>query len=162
MAPIFKSSGEFNVETSLVRGILISINDSYFHWRLLLRYTWSTMPVQLVRCFTDTHTVMKTRPPSINQTGAHSLRRETCHFPCLNKSVPAPGVIYPPRRHTAFLFAVMVQEVTWQSWATTKTLCWSNIPNTRDSVSSGYLNTEKRVENTTRSGVFLTNFEVFG
>ena len=31
----------------------------------------------------------------------------------------------------------------------------SNISNTRDSVSSGYPNTEKRVENTTRSGVFL-------
>ena len=30
------------------------------------------------------------------------------------------------------------------------------------SVSSGYPNTEKRVENTTRSGVFLTKFEVFG
>ena len=38
----------------------------------------------------------------------------------------------------------------------------SNILNTRDSVSSGYPNTEKRVENTTRSGVFLTKFEVFG
>ena len=31
-----------------------------------------------------------------------------------------------------------------------------NISNARDSVSSGYPNTEKRVENTTRSGVFLT------
>ena len=38
----------------------------------------------------------------------------------------------------------------------------SNISNTRDSVSSGCPNTEKRVENTTRSGVFLTKFEVFG
>ena len=38
----------------------------------------------------------------------------------------------------------------------------SNISNTRDSVSSGYPNTEKRVENTTRSGVFLTKYEVFG
>ena len=37
-----------------------------------------------------------------------------------------------------------------------------NISNTSDSVSSGYPNTEKRVENTTRSGVFLTKFEVFG
>ena len=37
-----------------------------------------------------------------------------------------------------------------------------NISNTRDSVSSGYPNTEKRVEKTTRSGVFLTKFEVFG
>ena len=35
--------------------------------------------------------------------------------------------------------------------------------NTRDSVSSGYPDTKKRVvENTTRSGVFLTKFEVFG
>ena len=39
---------------------------------------------------------------------------------------------------------------------------FGNISNTRDSVSSGYPNTEKRVENTTRSGVFLTKFEVFG
>ena len=30
----------------------------------------------------------------------------------------------------------------------------------RDSVSSGYPNTKKGVENTTRSGVFLTKFEV--
>ena len=37
-----------------------------------------------------------------------------------------------------------------------------NISNMRNSVSSGYPNTEKRVENTTRSGVFLTKFEVFG
>ena len=37
-----------------------------------------------------------------------------------------------------------------------------SISNTRDSVSSGYPNTEKRVENTTRSGAFLTKFEVFG
>ena len=38
----------------------------------------------------------------------------------------------------------------------------SNISNTRDCVSSGYPNTEKRVENMTHSGVFLTKFEVFG
>ena len=38
----------------------------------------------------------------------------------------------------------------------------SNISNTSDSVSSGYPNTEKRVENTACSGVFLTKFEVFG
>ena len=38
----------------------------------------------------------------------------------------------------------------------------SKILNTRNSVSSGYPNTEKRVENTTRSEVFLTKFEVFG
>ena len=38
---------------------------------------------------------------------------------------------------------------------------WINISNTKDSVSSGYLNTEKIVENTTCSGVFLTRFEMF-
>ena len=37
-----------------------------------------------------------------------------------------------------------------------------NISNTRVSVSSGYSKTEKRVEITTRSGVFLTKFELFG
>ena len=38
----------------------------------------------------------------------------------------------------------------------------SNISNTRKSVSSGYPNTEKWVEKTRRSRVFLTDFEVFG
>ena len=37
-----------------------------------------------------------------------------------------------------------------------------NVSNKRDSVSSGYPNTEKRVENTTCSRVFLMKFEVFG
>jgi len=32
----------------------------------------------------------------------------------------------------------------------------------RPCLSTQFLNTEKRVENTARSGVFLTNFEVFG
>ena len=41
-------------------------------------------------------------------------------------------------------------------------LCFScNISNMRCSVSSPDETREKRVENTTRSGVFLTNFEVF-
>ena len=39
--------------------------------------------------------------------------------------------------------------------------CTCNISNTRDSVSSGYPNTKKIVENMTRSRVFLTKFEVF-
>ena len=38
----------------------------------------------------------------------------------------------------------------------------SSISNTRDSVSSGYPNSEKRVENTTRSGVFFTEFDNSG
>ena len=38
----------------------------------------------------------------------------------------------------------------------------SNISNTRDSVSSGYPNTKKRVENTMCDRVFLTRLEVFG
>ena len=33
---------------------------------------------------------------------------------------------------------------------------------TRESVSSGYPNTDRRVENTTRRGVILAKFEVFG
>jgi len=38
----------------------------------------------------------------------------------------------------------------------------SNISNMRDSVSLGYPNTEKGIENRTCSGVFLMKFEVFG
>ena len=41
-------------------------------------------------------------------------------------------------------------------------LCTFNISDTRNSVSSGYPNSEKRIENTTRGGVFLTKLEVFG
>ena len=37
----------------------------------------------------------------------------------------------------------------------------SDMSNKRSSVLSRYPNTEKRVENTRRSGVFLTKFEVF-
>ena len=36
------------------------------------------------------------------------------------------------------------------------------LSNTKDSVSLGSLNTEKRVENMMGSGLFLTKFEVFG
>ena len=43
-----------------------------------------------------------------------------------------------------------------------KTLPVVSYINYRDSVSSGYPNSEKRVENTKRSGVFLMKFEVFG
>ena len=46
--------------------------------------------------------------------------------------------------------------------AAKKRLFFYNILNTKDSVSSRYPNTEKRVENTTRSEVFLRIFEVFG
>ena len=38
----------------------------------------------------------------------------------------------------------------------------SNISNTRNNVSLGYLNIERRVENMACSGVFLTKYEVFG
>jgi len=37
-----------------------------------------------------------------------------------------------------------------------------NMSNTKDNVSSRHPNTEKRVGNTTRSGVFLSKFETFG
>ena len=47
--------------------------------------------------------------------------------------------------------------MAWHGMAWYGMVC--NISNTRHSGSS-HINTEKRVENTTRSGVFLTNFEV--
>ena len=51
------------------------------------------------------------------------------------------------------------QTIEISSWREAEQL---TISNTRDNVSSGYPDTEKGVENTTRSGVFLTKFEVFG
>ena len=50
-------------------------------------------------------------------------------------------------------------------WPSMAVISWSfssNISNTRDSVSSGDPNTEKRVEDMAHSGVFLTKFQVFG
>ena len=47
-------------------------------------------------------------------------------------------------------------------WSNTVLSVCCNISNTSDSVSSGYPNIEKRVENMTPSRVFLTKFEVFG
>ena len=52
----------------------------------------------------------------------------------------------PPTLKKALQFAFVLQ-------FTTLNLC--NMTNTRESVSSGYPNTEKRVENTTRSRVFF-------
>ena len=40
--------------------------------------------------------------------------------------------------------------------------CVGDLSNTSDTVPCGYPNTEKRVENTTRVGVFLTQFKLFG
>ena len=48
------------------------------------------------------------------------------------------------------------------SFGSQKTHFWSNMSNTRKSVSSGYPNTERWVEKTRCSRVFLTDFEVFG
>ena len=47
-----------------------------------------------------------------------------------------------------------------RAYLSMKGLC--NISNTRDSVSLGIPNTERRVENKMPSRVFLTKFEVFG
>ena len=48
-----------------------------------------------------------------------------------------------------------------KKWLNTFFRVSCNISNTRDSVSSEYENTIKRVETMTRSGVFQTKFEVF-
>ena len=82
--------------------------------------------------------------------------------------------IRPPARsiRANYCFPLISFSVSCNNWYTgTSRKCpcimiWSSalchISNTRDSVSSGYPNTEKRVENTTCSGSFLTTFEVFG
>ena len=49
----------------------------------------------------------------------------------------------------------------WKPRWNTRTRFWNITSNTRDRVSSGHPNTEKRVENTTWSGVFFTKFEEF-
>ena len=53
-------------------------------------------------------------------------------------------------------------EITSNDTTSSSAATSCNISTTRDSVSSGYPNTEKRAEDTTRSRVFLKNFEVFG
>ena len=49
----------------------------------------------------------------------------------------------------------------WKSRWNTVSRVWYNISNARNSVSLGFPNTENRVENMTRSGVFWTKFKVF-
>ena len=66
------------------------------------------------------------------------------------KKFPEPRQLTPPDNQTAHI------QVNCNIFIT------CNVSNKRDSVPSGYPNTEKRVENTTRSGVFLVKSDVFG
>ena len=68
---------------------------------------------------------------------------------------------YRIRRPFTFVSAGINARETPRDKTCASGLC-SNISNTSDSVSSGYPNIERRVEDTTHSGAFLTKFEVFG
>ena len=81
---------------------------------------------------------------------------------CLFLKGGIKNVIFAKRLHFFVYFKSFIYSILHDYSAPQPSVYISNISNTRDSVSSGYPNTEKRVENTTRSGVFLTNFEVFG
>ena len=61
-----------------------------------------------------------------------------------------------------FVLIILICLVRLLQFCVAKTSFGSNISNMIDSVASGYPNTEKRVENTTCSGVVLTKFKVFG
>ena len=65
-------------------------------------------------------------------------------------------------RFSLFYFAVPTSFCVPGDDEVVRHICTECISNTRDSVSSGYPNTEKRVENKTCNGVYLTKFEVFG
>ena len=97
--------------------------------------------------------------------------RLSVHNVCHEVEVSQDVIIYLPTISAPADVAADVQEVLYAKALRSsgnkardlKISCWGcNISNTRDSLSSGYPNTEKRVENTTRSGVFLTKFEVLG
>ena len=60
-------------------------------------------------------------------------------------------IAYYPIWDTGLLYSCLEFHWSFLWWWT-----WCNISNTRDSASSGYPNTEKRVENMTCSRVFLT------
>ena len=78
----------------------------------------------------------------------------TCHFSW-------KSVLSSSGEHVSSGMLSIILDIQWlESFFCNISTC--NISNTRDSVSSGYPNTEKRVENTTRSGVFSMEFEVFG
>ena len=63
---------------------------------------------------------------------------------------------YKGQVHASSLFVQSLSDLT-RDWS----IRGCNTSNTRNGVSSGYPNTEKRVQNTTRSGVFLTRFGVW-
>ena len=63
---------------------------------------------------------------------------------------------------TWFLSVVLQEKAPLSSLRWLHKLVFHVIYQTGETVSSGYPNSEKRVETTTRSGVFLTKFEVFG
>ena len=65
-------------------------------------------------------------------------------------------------RFSLFYFAVLTSLCVPGDDEVVRHICMECISNTRDSVSSGYPNTEKRVENKACNGVYLTKFEVFG
>jgi len=78
----------------------------------------------------------------------------TCHFSW-------KSVLSSSGEHVSSGMLSIILDIQWlESFFCNISTC--NILNTRDSVWSGYPNTEKRVENTTRSGVFSMEFEVFG
>ena len=76
-------------------------------------------------------------------------------------SLESPEKFSHPESRRKFLINLMVTELFKTEVLFIQGLSGDR-SNTRDSVSSGYPNTENRVENTTSSGVFLTKFEVFG
>ena len=57
---------------------------------------------------------------------------------------------------------VIFKHVAGRTYGTNSKTTSFTISITKESVSSGYSHTVKRVENTTRSGVFVTKFQVFG
>ena len=75
----------------------------------------------------------------------------------LSRSLLLNHLDEPQSIKTKLLLPIMPIDIV----AYTFTLLWENLCR-RTRVSYGYPNTERRVENATRSGVFSTKFEVFG
>ena len=73
---------------------------------------------------------------------------------------PLNGMLIYRRVTLSSMSPIPIYTPGWRETMRNKVSC--NISNTRKSVSSGYPNTEKWVEKTRRSRVFLTDFEVFG
>ena len=158
--------------------VLFSNSEAMRFWNSFSNSVWRGKPI-MQACSANQHQVIM---PSWLPKVPSWLRKNAL---CLSQSAFSNFALHVIKRIKLFLFLPELSRSLWENLdlgrlyrphcvRSVLTISVKFFPyrpptrliraksNTRNSVSAGYPNTEKRVENTTRSGVFLTKFEVFG